>query len=174
MTTGGIEAYCPEGWTILHFGKKRQVRAAVFDGAVWFATDDVFNAGNRAREPQLLSRFAPEHRAEAVIMEGEEPAPIDVVSLVGALTIAAEVPGALSRILSQWITNRASELLTPPGGEPPHFPMTLLADGRVPMRPDPCSSQFFDWVELNAAHRSRTSPIARLREAQAAQHQQVN
>jgi hypothetical protein len=131
---------------------KQDVRVVVERGAVWFATDDVYQMIGRPVDPAKLSSFEAGHVAAFAIPGGPEGT-TGFVSLLGVFTILSSRHQYIERIAEGWARKQAKQLLTLIGGATARIPITLLADGTMPPSPGGNSDDHPEWVTLNGQHK---------------------
>jgi hypothetical protein len=132
---------------------RRRVRAVVRQGALWFAATDLFQIRHLYTDRKLLSRFGSEHLAIHDFGPEGSPCRLTIVSALGAATVAKALPPPMDRMLDAWVRKRAAEL-----GTSGDMPMTLLADGTLPVRPKAHTHAHDAWWNLKAFH---PSPVQR-------------
>lgn len=149
---------------ILPWGK-RNVRAVLQEGRSWFAVPDIFAALDKNVQDWLLARFEPGHLSKYQFADMEEP--VATLTMVGAQTVAMMQPVTFGgKILYKWLAKHDSIMRTPESGSAPHIPLTMLADGSLPPRPD-IGPHWKEWLGLREAvydQNSLAAQVGRARE----------
>lgn len=128
---------------------KKTVRAVVINGRCWFATSDVFAALGKPVQDWLLERFEPGHEAEYRFTDLGEPS--RTLTMVGAQTVAMTKPVSYQgKILYNWLAKYDRLMRASGSGDPPHVPLTMLADGSLPPRPE-SDPHWGEWLKLQSA-----------------------
>jgi hypothetical protein len=140
--------------SVLPYGK-RKARYAVIDGTPYFASADIFALCNLAPGKTFFSDWLPGHLVLELLFDESTEEALDGVTLAGAETIAARAKYPVSKIVAAWARNRVAIMFADEQGKPQRPPLTLLANGDMPPKPDVMSDDFNAWSD----HRSGRKPL---------------
>jgi len=125
---------------------KAPLRVLIASDGLWFCCKDLFRAHGLPVDRSVLARFDPEHLKLASFSTEEGPIVLTAVSPLGVATIAASLPFPKNRILDAWVRKATRPLAAEHGFDP--LEMTLLADGRLPVKHRPYSALEDEWYSL--------------------------
>lgn len=145
----------PEDHAVLQYGK-HLVRAKRIDGNTFFAAEDIAVAANYALAAEFVARH-PDHCPSVPLSSGDEWREVDMVSSLGAQTIAAKHGDKAASILYLWV-RKQDALLRDNGDTFWRPPIEMLLDGHLPPSPGQYSAQYSEWTSLREQQR-RKRPI---------------
>ncbi|MEI5688473.1 hypothetical protein [Sphingomonas kyungheensis] len=126
---------------------KKNIRAVIADGDVWFTALDLYDSQNRFTDKKHLACFDRRHLRLHTFPTDKGPKRLTLVSTLGAITVAKGFPRPTDRIMDAWVRKQVQLL----GFDRPA--MLLVADGGLPTMPkDSIWNDRWDWDALKAAN----------------------
>jgi hypothetical protein len=129
---------------------KMPVRVLASTEGVWFCCKDLYAAHDRQTDRAALAHFDPGHLKLATFASPAGPIRLTAVSPLGCATIAASLPYYAGRILDAWVRKTSRRLAEEFAFAP--MEMTLLADGRLPVKPHPYADHADAWYRVAIQH----------------------